>query len=219
LFSGIRPEIQTIPLTERYGHSSAPGSTALTQKKFFLYNQSLFDKSERTTFPITTGFSKSFRENMMKKPNPEYIKRIYEIVNSCPYFELLSMTLKDVGVDYSVLEIDLAKKHLQPFGMVHGGVFASIIDAAAFWSIYFGIEDQSAGLTTVDLKLNYLAPAASGKLIARGRQIKVGKTLGYAEAEVTNETGKVLAHGTSTVIILPGKAIEGNPPLPSKFID
>ena len=155
----------------------------------------------------------------MKKPNPEYLKRIYEIVNACPYFELLTMKLQDAGIGYSVLEIDLAKKHLQPFGNVHGGVFASIIDAAAFWSIYLGIEDQCAGLTTVDLKLNYLAPAASGKLIARGRQIKVGSTLGYAEAEVTDETGRILTHGTSTVIISPGKAIEANPPLPSKFID
>ena len=156
---------------------------------------------------------------IMKKPNPEYIKRIHEIVNHCPYFELLSMKLQDMGIGYSVLEIDLAKKHLQPYGMVHGGVFASMIDAAAFWSVYFGIEDQSAGLITVDLKLNFLEPATSGKLIARGRQIKVGGTLGYAEAEVTDETGKVLTHGTSTVLISPGKAIKGDPPLPPKFID
>jgi uncharacterized protein (TIGR00369 family) len=170
-------------------------------------------------FPISTGVPKSPGVNIMKKPNPAYIKRISEIVNFCPYFELLSMKMQDIGIGYSVLEIDLTKKHLQPFGMVHGGVFASIIDAAAFWSVYFGIEDQSAGLTTVDLKLNYLAPAASGKLIARGRQIKVGSTLGYAEAEVTDETGKVLTHGSSTVIILSGKAIEADPPLPPKFID
>jgi uncharacterized protein (TIGR00369 family) len=155
----------------------------------------------------------------MKTPNPEYLKRIIEIVNTCPYFELLSMKLKDMGIGYSVLEIDLAKKHLQPYGLVHGGVFASIIDAAAFWSLYFGIEDPDAGLTTVDLKLNYLVPAVSGKLFARGRQIKVGGTLGYAVAEVTDETGKVLTHGTSTVIILPGKAIKADPPLPVKFID
>lgn len=155
----------------------------------------------------------------MKTPNPEYIKRIIKIVNTCPYFELLSIKLMDVGVGYSSLEIDLTDKHLQPFGMVHGGVFASIIDAAAFWSVYLGIEDQTAGLTTVDLKLNYLAPAVSGKLIARGRQIKLGRTLGYAEAEVLDQTGKILAHGTSTVIIMPGKAVETEPPLPPKFIE
>jgi len=158
-------------------------------------------------------------DKTMKKPNPEYIKRINAIVNFCPYFELLSMKLQDVGIGYSVLEIQLAQKHLQPFGMVHGGVFASIIDAAAFWSLYFSMEDQDAGMTTVDLKLNFLAPANSGRLIARGRQIKMGNTLGYAEAEVTDEKGNILSHGTSTVIILPGKAIAVDPPLPPKFIE
>ncbi len=156
---------------------------------------------------------------MMKKPNPEYLKRINEIVNICPYFDLLSMKLVDVGIGYSSLEIELARKHLQPFGVVHGGVFASIIDAAAFWSIYYGIEDPDVGITTVDLKLNYLAPAVSGKLIASGRQIKVGKTLGYAEAQVTDQQDKILAHGTSTVIMLPGKALEADPPLPPKFLE
>jgi uncharacterized protein (TIGR00369 family) len=155
----------------------------------------------------------------MKTPNPEFIKQVSKIVSSCPYFELLSMKLVDVGIGYSSLEIDLAQKHLQPFGTVHGGVFSSIIDAAAFWAVYFGIEDQTAGMTTVDLKLNYLAPAVSGKLIAKGRQIKLGRTLGYAEAEVLDQNGKILAHGTSTVIILPGKAIETEPPLPPKFIE
>ncbi len=154
----------------------------------------------------------------MKKLNDEYIQRVNQLVNRCPYFELLSMKIKDVGIGYSVLEIDLAEKHLQPFGLVHGGVFASIIDAAAFWSVFYEIEDQNAGVTTVDLKLNYLAPAISGKLIAKGRQIKLGKTLGYAEAEVTGIDGKILAHGTSTLFILPGKGLSPEPPLPPKFI-
>lgn len=155
----------------------------------------------------------------MKTPNPEYIRRIREIVSTSPYFKLLSMKLVDVGIGYSSLEIDLTRKHLQPFGAVHGGVFSSIIDAAAFWAVYCGIEDQEAGMTTVDLKLNYLAPAASGKLIASGRQIKLGRTLGYAEAEVLDQNGKILAHGTSTLIIIPDKAVKADPPLPPKFIE
>ncbi|MGD8291257.1 MAG: PaaI family thioesterase [Desulfobacterales bacterium] len=150
--------------------------------------------------------------------NAAYIRRVNQLINRCPYFKLLSMKIRDVGPGFSILEIDLSEKHLQPFGMVHGGVFASIIDAAAFWALFFDIEDQKAGATTVDLKLNYLAPAASGKLIAKGRQIKLGKTLGYAEAEVTDADGKILAHGTSTLIILAGKGLDTDPPLPPKFI-
>ena len=153
----------------------------------------------------------------MKKLNPEYIERVTQFVNHCPYFELLSMKILDVGLGFSLLEIHLAEKHLQPFGFVHGGVFASIIDAAAFWALFCGIEDPNAGATTVDLKLNYLAPAVSGKLIAKGRQIKLGKTLGYAEATVTDENGRLLAHGTSTLMILPGNGLAMDQPLPPKF--
>jgi uncharacterized protein (TIGR00369 family) len=153
----------------------------------------------------------------MKKLNPEYIERVTQFVNHCPYFELLSMKILDVGLGVSLLEIHLAEKHLQPFGFVHGGVFASIIDAAAFWALFCGIEDPNAGATTVDLKLNYLAPAVSGKLIAKGRQIKLGKTLGYAEATVTDENGRLLAHGTSTLMILPGNGLAVDQPLPPKF--
>ena len=155
----------------------------------------------------------------MKAPNPEYIERVNQLANRSPYFELLSMKIVEVGVGFSLLEIDLDRKHLQPFGHVHGGVFASIIDAAAFWAVYYAIEDQDTGITTVDLKLNYLAPAVSGKMIARGRQIKLGKKLGYADAEVSDGNGKILAHGTSTVILLPGKGLSSDPPLPSKFIE
>jgi uncharacterized protein (TIGR00369 family) len=72
----------------------------------------------------------------------------------------------------------------------------------------------------VDLKMNFLAPAESGKLIAKGRQIRLGRTLGYAEAEVTNEEGKLVAHGTSTLIVLRGRGtLKATSPLPPKFLD
>ena len=155
----------------------------------------------------------------MRTPNPEYVARLLDVINRSPYFELISMKIREIGVGYSIFETDLDKKHLQPFGLVHGGVFASLIDTAASWALFYGIEDQHAGLTSVDLKLNYLSPAASGKLIAKGRQIKMGKTLGYAEAQVTDETGKLLAHGTSTIMILLGTAPSADPPFPPKFIE
>ncbi|UCH21331.1 MAG: PaaI family thioesterase [Deltaproteobacteria bacterium] len=155
----------------------------------------------------------------MKIPNPEHVERLTRVINTAPYFKLISMKVCEIGAGHSLFEIDLGQKHLQPFGHVHGGVFATIIDTAASWAIFYGIEEHDAGMTSVDLKLNYLAPAVSGKLIAKGRQIKIGKTLGYAEAEVIDESGKILAHGTSTLMILPGKAPAAAPPLPSKFIE
>ena len=154
----------------------------------------------------------------MKAINPEYVEKVNQLVNRCPYFDLLAMKISKVGAGFSEVEINLAQKHLQPFGFVHGGVYASIIDAAAFWAVFYDIDDPDTGVTTVDLTVNYLAPTASGKLIAKGRQIKMGKTLGYADAEVTDASGRLLAHGTSTVILLPGQGLKGQSPLPPKFI-
>jgi len=70
----------------------------------------------------------------------------------------------------------------------------------------------------VDLKLNYLTPVRGGRLIARGKRIKMGKKLGLGEAEIRSGDGKLIARGTSTLIVLPGFGLAGSPPLPPKFI-
>lgn len=152
----------------------------------------------------------------MRKINPEYVKIVCSQVNQSPYFCLLSMELRDFDIGTSLVEIQVQEKHLQPFKLVHGGVFSTIIDAAAFWAVYPEI-DENLGMTSVDLKLNYLSSASSGKLIATGRRIKVGRTLGLGEAQVTDEQGKILAHGISTLMILPGLEIASSEPLPRKY--
>ncbi len=155
----------------------------------------------------------------MKTPNPEHVQRLIGVINNAPYFELLSMKIQDIGVGYAIMEIDLKDKHQNPCGGVHGGVFSSIIDSAASWALYYGIEDENTGLTSVDLKLNFLAPSMSGKLFAKGRQIKLGRIIGYADCEVKGETGKLLAHGTLTAMVMPGKNPVADPPFPPKFIE
>jgi len=153
----------------------------------------------------------------MRSINPEYVEAIRSATNDCPYFRLQSMTLLEFDVGASLLEIQLGEKHLQPFGVVHGGVFSTIIDAAVFWAVFSEV-DENAGMTSVELKLNYLAPAVTGKLVARGRRIKLGKTLGLGEAEVTDQEGKLLAHGTSTLIVMPAFEFSKSGLLPPKFL-
>ena len=153
----------------------------------------------------------------MQKLNPDYVQAVCALINHCPYFRLLSMEMRELSLGHALMEADVEEKHLQAFGYVHGGVFASIVDTAAFWAVFCKL-DENVGITSVDLKLNYLAPVQKGKLIARGRCIKLGKTLGLGEAEITSSEGKLIAQGTSTLIILPGFGLAGSPLLPPKFL-
>jgi uncharacterized protein (TIGR00369 family) len=104
------------------------------------------------------------------------------------------MSVKDMGVGIRLLKRDRGQ-HLNPFGGLHGGVYASAIDTAAYWAVYCEL-DEDAGYTTIDLKVDYLAPVSAGKMIVKGRRIRVGKTMCLAEATAFDQTDKWLAHGT-----------------------
>jgi uncharacterized protein (TIGR00369 family) len=154
----------------------------------------------------------------MKHLNPDHVAAIQKHVNNSPYFSLLSMGIVSLEPGRSFLKIEVQEKHLQPYGMVHGGVYSSMIDAACFWAGYTEIEEP-LGLTTVEMKLNYLAPASNGIFIAEGKVVKTGKTLCLSEAIIMDQEEKLLAHGTATMMVLESLEIEGQAMLPQKFLN
>jgi uncharacterized protein (TIGR00369 family) len=145
--------------------------------------------------------------------NPRYIEAVAMLLNRSPYFALISMEIKDLQWGASLMEVKLEEKHLQPFGNVHGGVIASVVDAAAFWAVFPQVE-RGIGMTTVEIKVNYLAPVQKGKLMVMGRCIKMGKTIALGEALVRDDGEKLIAHGTATMMVVPNLNIPGYEDLP-----
>jgi uncharacterized protein (TIGR00369 family) len=125
------------------------------------------------------------------------------------------MRLVSITLDRAAIELKTDRCHLQPFGIVHGGVLATLIDTATFWSVFMR-NPEEAGLVNIDLKLNYLKPVEKGKITAEGRAIRHGNSISYAEANVWDENGTLIAHGTSTLMTLPGKGLKLSCP---KFLD
>jgi len=151
----------------------------------------------------------------MQTVNPAFVETLKETVRNSPYPMHMRMTLEHVGIDRAEVVIQLADCHLQPFGIVHGGVVATIIDTATFWAAFLRLAPTD-GLVNIDLKLNYLKSIGSGKLIARGTCIRPGRSISYAEASVYDESENLIAHGTSTLMVLPEKGLQLKVP---KFIE
>ena len=139
--------------------------------------------------------------------NADYIQALKELVGGAPFPRLIGMRLEAIDIDRATILLDIEERHFQPFGMVHGGVLATLIDTATFWAAFLRLPPD-AGLVNIDLKLNYLQPAQAGRLTATGRCIRPGRTLSYTEAHVHDERGELLAHGTSTLMALPGRGID-----------
>lgn len=143
----------------------------------------------------------------MLKPNDDYIEKLVEAVNRSPFPRHLPMQLAAISLDRARVELNVETCHLQPFGIVHGGVLATLVDTATFWSAFLRIPED-AGLVNIDLKLNYLKAVSNGLLTAEGRCIRSGRSISYAEASVKDADGALLAHGTSTLMALPGRGID-----------
>lgn len=161
----------------------------------------------------------------MKKLNPDYVKAVLDFVNQGPYFRLLSMEVREMGMGFAKVEMDVQNKHLNPSGGVHGGVYSSLIDTATYWAVFCDV-DEAAGLISLDVQVDNLAPAGEGqRLVAEGKRIKAGKSICLAEAVILDSQGKHLAHGTSKQMVVPGMptitqrvASLGYNPLPPKYL-
>ena len=160
----------------------------------------------------------------MKKLNPDHVREVLRLINHGPYFRLLSMRVRDIGKGFATVEMDVRNKHLNPFGGVHGGVYSSLIDTATYWAVY-GDVDEDAGLISLDVSVDHLAPVKEGSLMVEGKRLKAGKRICMAEAVIMDGSGKTLAHGTSKQMVLPGlqtiaqaASAMGYKPLPPKFV-
>ena len=82
-----------------------------------------------------------------------------------------------------------------PFGSVHGGIIATLIDEVTGAAVISSIEAGSA--PTVSLNVEYLhAIPIGGNYTAVGEIVRIGRAMAIADARILNEEGKVLARGT-----------------------
>ncbi len=135
------------------------------------------------------------------------MERLIAIINASPFPQHLPLEVVSIEYDSAVVAVEADSRHVQPMGLVHGGVIATLIDTATFWSAYLPLPEDT-GLVNVDLKLNYLRSVTGGRVIAKGHCIRAGRTISYAEATVYDADDQLLAHGTSTLMALPGKGID-----------
>ena len=92
--------------------------------------------------------------------------------------------------------------HLNPWGTVHGGLAATMLDSCMGLAIQSTLE-RGVGSTTLELKVSFIRPITpqTGPIRAEGKVINRGRRVGVAEGQVTDGAGRLLVHGTTTCLI------------------
>ena len=97
-------------------------------------------------------------------------------------------------------------RHYNPIGVVHGGFAATMLDSALGCAIHSTLK-KGEGYTTLELKVNLVRAITkdTGRLIAEGKLIHRGRTVGTADAYLRDEAGRLYAHATTTCMVFPAK--------------
>jgi uncharacterized protein (TIGR00369 family) len=115
----------------------------------------------------------------------------------------VGMELVAVSPGRVEIALDAAERHLNLQGLLHGGIIATLADTATGLAVR-SMVPQGRRHVTVQLDVHYLTPGRLGRVTAVGTTVRVGTSIGYAEADVTDDRGRLLARATATVAVMDG---------------
>ncbi|HET9507948.1 MAG TPA: PaaI family thioesterase [Gaiellaceae bacterium] len=103
----------------------------------------------------------------------------------------------------AVFEILPGDEHYNPIGSVHGGVALTLLDSAMGCAVHTLLE-AGVGYATLEVKANFVRPITSetGLVRCEGTVLHAGSRVATAEGRVVDAAGRLLAHGTTTCLIM-----------------
>jgi len=119
-----------------------------------------------------------------------------------PIADTIGLTNFQVERGSVSVELTAQKRHYNPLGSVHGGVISTLLDTAAGCSVHTTLAAGEA-YTSLDLTVKFLRPVTveSGTLRAVGKVLQRGRRTALAEAQLYDESGRLVAHATSSCMI------------------
>lgn len=99
------------------------------------------------------------------------------------------------------IAFDGKREFTNPAGQIQGGLLTAMLDDCMGPAVWVRSRGELYP-STLDLTVSFLAPALPGPLVGEGKVLKLGKTIGFVEAQLTSEQGELLARATSTVRLL-----------------
>jgi uncharacterized protein (TIGR00369 family) len=139
---------------------------------------------------------------MMKKEESEVDVSFWKReIENIPFVRLLGMKVASLDRNGIEMKMTVTPPLINYLDVVHGGGIASLIDTAAYFAIRPFVP-EGKGLTTTEIKINFLRPASKGTLLARGSILHMGSRTAVGEAVILDEDGKLIAKGTVGHLIL-----------------
>jgi uncharacterized protein (TIGR00369 family) len=128
-------------------------------------------------------------------------RMLADMLPRMPFNSLLGMRLKRTHADGVTVECPVRDFMRNGSGVLHGGVAATLADAAAGIATNYLLAGAKK-ITTVEMKVNYFKPVASGRVQARAHVERLGSTLSVSHVEIFNGPKNLVGSALVTYMIL-----------------
>ena len=128
-----------------------------------------------------------------------HLERLTRMFGEAPISRFLGHTLTHCRDGVAEVRLPFRPDFTQGLGVIHGGIITAVADTAGYFAAASVVTDGVA--TTVELKINFVAPARNQSLIGRGEVISRGRTLLICQLKVTDEQGQLIAVGQGTFYV------------------
>jgi len=114
---------------------------------------------------------------------------------------LLGLELVRVHRDGLTIQVKLRDELMNSGGTLHGGVTASVADAAVGSALMY-LCGRERRFTTVELKVNYFRPVTEGRLVARSRMLRIGTSIAVGQVDLTDAKRRPVGVAIATYMFI-----------------
>lgn len=100
----------------------------------------------------------------------------------------------------SQLDMKVEDIHQSRAERIHGGVFFTLLDTAMGRAVLSNLP-AGRGCATIEAKINYFRPVQEGSITAHGKCVYMSRRTAYAEGELIDSEGRVVAKSTGTFML------------------
>lgn len=114
---------------------------------------------------------------------------------------LYGLQILDASPEEVRAKVEVTDDHKQPFGLVHGGVYATIAESLASIGTYLGVHEEGKAAMGLSNQTSFLRPVFGGTIHAVARRRHKGRTTWLWEVDVTDDDGKLVALVRMTIAV------------------
>lgn len=120
--------------------------------------------------------------------------------------EALGLRFVRATPDEVVAEVEVGPQHLQPYGVVHGGVYAAIVETLASSGAALGAMQEGRHAVGLENSTTFLRAVRSGRLSARALPLTRGRRSHVWEVEIRDQEDRLVSKGRVRMLCLEGDA-------------